>query len=65
MLRILAAKPGETVARQMLAAPGADVNERAVDVQINRLRRKIEENPTDPLYLRTVRGGGYRLVVSP
>jgi two-component system phosphate regulon response regulator OmpR len=65
MLRILAAKPGETIARQALAAPGTDVNERAVDVQINRLRRKIEANPTDPLYLRTVRGGGYRLVVSP
>jgi two-component system phosphate regulon response regulator OmpR len=65
MLRILAAKPGETIARQALAAPGADVNERAVDVQINRLRRKIEANPTDPIYLRTVRGGGYRLVVSP
>lgn len=64
MLRVLAARPGETVDRQALAAPGTEVNERAVDVQINRLRRKIEENPTDPLYLRTVRGGGYRLVVT-
>lgn len=64
MLRVLAARPGETVDRQALAAPGAEVNERAVDVQINRLRRKIEENPTDPAYLRTVRGGGYRLVVT-
>lgn len=64
MLRVLAARPGETVDRQALAAPGAEVNERAVDVQINRLRRKIEENPTDPIYLRTVRGGGYRLVVT-
>jgi two-component system phosphate regulon response regulator OmpR len=64
MLRVLAARPGETVDRQALAAPGAEVNERAVDVQINRLRRKIEENPTDPVYLRTVRGGGYRLVVT-
>ncbi len=65
MLRVLAAQPGETVPRQALAAPGTDVNERAVDVQINRLRRKIESNPTDPAYLRTVRGGGYRLVVAP
>lgn len=65
MLRVLAARPGETVARQALAAPGADANERAVDVQINRLRRKIESNPTDPSHLRTVRGGGYRLVVTP
>lgn len=64
MLRVLASQPGETVPRQALAAPGADVNERAVDVQINRLRRKIENNPTDPVYLRTVRGGGYRLVIS-
>ncbi|HLL27211.1 MAG TPA: response regulator transcription factor [Xanthobacteraceae bacterium] len=63
MLRVLAAKPGETVPRQALVAPGADANERAVDVQINRLRRKIEKNPTNPAYLRTVRGGGYRLVV--
>jgi two-component system, OmpR family, phosphate regulon response regulator OmpR len=64
MLRVLAAKPGETVPRQALVAPGTEANERAVDVQINRLRRKIEKNPTDPTYLRTVRGGGYRLVVT-
>lgn len=63
MLRVLAAKPGETVPRQALVAPGTDANERAVDVQINRLRRKIEKNPTNPAYLRTVRGGGYCLVV--
>jgi two-component system phosphate regulon response regulator OmpR len=62
MLRVLAAKPGETVPRQALVAPGTEANERAVDVQINRLRRKIEKNPTNPAYLRTVRGGGYRLV---
>ena len=63
MLRVLAAKPGETVPRQALVAPGNEANERAVDVQINRLRRKIEKNPANPAYLRTVRGGGYRLVV--
>ena len=63
MMRVLAAKPGETVARQALVAPGTEANERAVDVQINRLRRKIEKNPANPAYLRTVRGGGYRLVV--
>jgi two-component system phosphate regulon response regulator OmpR len=34
-------------------------------VQINRLRRKIEKNPTEPAYLRTVRGVGYRLVATP
>jgi two-component system phosphate regulon response regulator OmpR len=34
-------------------------------VQINRLRRKIEKDPADPVYLRTVRGVGYRLLVTP
>jgi len=65
MLRVLAARVGETVPRQDLAAPGAGSSERAVDVQINRLRRKIEHNPTDPVYLRTERGIGYRLVATP
>jgi len=65
MLRVLAARAGETVPRQDLAAPGAPSSERAVDVQVNRLRRKIEKNPTDPAFLRTVRGIGYRLVATP
>jgi two-component system phosphate regulon response regulator OmpR len=65
MLRVLAAKPGETVPRQDLAAPGVEASERAVDVQINRLRRKVENNPNEPIYLRTVRGIGYRLVATP
>lgn len=65
MLRVLAARAGATVPRQDLVAPGGDASDRAVDVQINRLRRKIETNPTDPAYLRTVRGIGYRLVISP
>ena len=38
---------------------------RAVDVQVNRLRRKIERDPANPLFVQTVRGIGYRLVVSP
>lgn len=65
MLRILAASGGETVPRQALAAPGMNASERAVDVQVNRLRRKIERDPTNPVYLRTVRGVGYRLVATP
>lgn len=65
MLRVLAARPGETVPRQDLAAPGVEASERAVDVQINRLRRKVEANPNEPVYLRTVRGIGYRLVATP
>jgi two-component system phosphate regulon response regulator OmpR len=65
MLRVLAASPGETVPRLALAGNGAGSNERAVDVQVNRLRRKIERDPAHPLIVQTVRGIGYRLVVSP
>ena len=64
MLRILAVAPGETVPRGALTGNGS-VNERAVDVQINRLRRKIERDPASPLFLQAVRGIGYRLVASP
>jgi two-component system phosphate regulon response regulator OmpR len=64
MLRILAVAPGETVPRGALTGNGS-VNERAVDVQINRLRRKIEHDPANPLFLQAVRGIGYRLVASP
>lgn len=64
MLRILAATPGETVTRLALAGNGGSVSERAVDVQVNRLRRKIERNPADPLFVQTVRGIGYRLVIA-
>jgi len=65
MLRVLAACPGETVPRLALAGNGAGSNERAVDVQVNRLRRKIERDPAHPLIVQTVRGIGYRLVASP
>src|SRR5215470_18429427 len=65
MLRMLAACPGETVTRLALAGNGAGAGERAVDVQVNRLRRKIERDPANPLIVQTVRGIGYRLVVSP
>ena len=65
MLRILAAQPGDTVPRMALAGNGKGTNERAVDVQINRLRRKIERDPTNPLIVQTVRGIGYRLMILP
>jgi len=65
MLRVLSAIPGETVPRLALAGNGGGANERAVDVQVNRLRRKIERDPANPLFVQTVRGIGYRLVVSP
>ena len=64
MLRILSATPGETVARLALAGNDGTVSERAVDVQVNRLRRKIERNPANPMFVQTVRGIGYRLVVT-
>src|SRR6266851_2840383 len=65
MLRLLAATPGETVPRQALAGNGGSTGERAVDVQVNRLRRKIERDPANPLLVQTVRGIGYRLVTAP
>jgi two-component system phosphate regulon response regulator OmpR len=65
MLGLLASAPGETVPRMALAGDRSAAGERAVDVQINRLRRKIEQDPANPLIVQTVRGLGYRLVVSP
>lgn len=62
ILTALAERAGEVVAREELAAQGTAANDRTVDVQMNRLRRKIERDPADPLYLQTVRGVGYRLV---
>jgi two-component system phosphate regulon response regulator OmpR len=64
LLKALAEKAGEVVSRFDLVGPDGDTSERAVDVQINRLRRKIEKDPANPAYLQTVRGIGYRLVVT-
>ena len=58
-----ATKAGETIQRQELLGDETEVGERTVDVQINRLRRKIESDPANPLWLQTVRGIGYRLNV--
>ena len=63
MLVMLCAARGETVSREALAGSAGPANERTVDVQVNRLRRKIERDPAGPLHLQTVRGVGYRLVV--
>ena len=63
ILTILGHKAGANVLREELAGHGGALNERTVDVQINRLRRKIELDPANPLILQTVRGIGYRLVV--
>ena len=65
ILRLLGADPGVSFAREALAGPGGGAQERTIDVQINRLRRKIEDDPTNPLYLQTARGAGYKLIVDP
>jgi two-component system, OmpR family, phosphate regulon response regulator OmpR len=62
ILRVLCASLGETVPRLALAVNGDAVSERTVDVQINRLRRKVERDPANPLIIQTVRGVGYRLI---
>jgi len=65
LMKIFAAQVGEPLSRAKLVEElGRDrgqAQERAVDVQITRLRRKIEENPKQPRYLQTVRGAGYML----
>jgi two-component system, OmpR family, phosphate regulon response regulator OmpR len=61
MLRQLALTPRAAVSREMLAAPGAADTARGVDVQINRLRQKIEDDPANPSHLVTLRGAGYAL----
>ena len=62
ILRLLCASAGASVSREALSGTGAGAQERTVDVQINRLRRKIEVDPANPVYLQTARGSGYRLL---
>ncbi|MBF9037800.1 response regulator [Rhodobacterales bacterium LSUCC0387] len=70
LMRIFATRVNSSVTRQQLAeelgrgkiAGGDPAQERAIDVQITRLRRKIEADPKQPRYLQTVRGAGYMLV---
>ncbi|EPX85820.1 response regulator [Salipiger mucosus] len=65
LMRIFSGRPGEPLSRSRLVEElGRDkgqAQERAVDVQITRLRRKIESDPKQPRYLQTVRGSGYML----
>ena len=60
MLRVLAQNPGTVLTRDELSSR-SHYSARAVDVQITRLRRKIETDPRNPRYLVTVRGAGYVL----
>ncbi|MBK8173767.1 MAG: response regulator transcription factor [Rhodospirillales bacterium] len=62
LLAALARRPGVSLSREeLIDLTGATGGDRAVDVQVTRLRRKIERNPRDPHYLQTVRGRGYVL----
>ncbi len=62
LFRTLAASPGETMSRHALSERmGGGASRRAIDVQIARLRRKIEPDPRNPRYLQTVWGRGYVL----
>jgi two-component system phosphate regulon response regulator OmpR len=62
LLRVLVQTPGGIVSREKLVdLSGGSVNARSIDVQVNRLRRKIETDPKAPRYLQTVRGSGYVL----
>ena len=62
LLQALAAKPGRPMSRAELGDKGVVAgSDRAVDVQMARLRRKIEEDPRQPRYILTVRGSGYVL----
>lgn len=59
-MKILAKSADKTVERENLARE-LKTNERTVDVQIGRIRKKIEEDPRTPRYIQTVRGEGYTL----
>ena len=65
LMRIFSSNPSKPLSRtrlvEELGRNGGQAQERAVDVQITRLRRKIENNPKQPRYLQTIRGAGYML----
>ena len=65
LMKIFSASPGEPISRASLVEEmgrgDGGAQERAIDVQITRLRRKIETDPRQPRYLQTVRGAGYML----
>jgi two-component system phosphate regulon response regulator OmpR len=62
LLKLFAANAGRSFSRTDLCTRLGVALERSIDVQVTRLRRKIEEDPKLPLYLQTVRGVGYVLV---
>lgn len=63
LLKLLVQKAGQVISREELASLMGTDNERAIDVQITRLRKKIEMDIKKPLCIQTVRGQGYMLVL--
>jgi two-component system phosphate regulon response regulator OmpR len=63
IMLLFAKRAGDTIPRHELIGTDVEVGERTIDVQINRLRRKIEDDPSNPVWLQTVRGIGYRLSI--
>jgi len=62
LLKLFTGNAGRSFSRTDICARLGVALERSIDVQVTRLRRKIEEDPKLPLYLQTVRGVGYVLV---
>lgn len=63
LLNVLSQKPGQIFTREKLAEIlGAGQSPRSIDVQITRLRKKIEKDSKNPRYLQTIRGKGYMLL---
>lgn len=62
MMEVFASRPGDTFSREEMARKLGVTADRSIDVQITRLRRKLEDDAGEPLYLKTMRGQGYRLM---
>lgn len=65
ILRTLIKTPGQPVARSLLQPQGTEEGARAIDVQVTRLRQKIEDDPAAPRHLQTIRSLGYCLYAEP
>ncbi len=61
LMRELCARMGATITREELARKAGVAADRSIDVQVTRLRRKLEPDSSEPQYLQTIRGQGYRL----
>ena len=65
LLNYLAINNNDIVLREELAGNKLNDNEfRNIDVQVTRLRQKVEKNPKQPIYIKTIRGKGYKLITN-